>query len=387
MSGFSQKTGDQGQIGGQEQNRATPTPDEGAAPDLSFFERMLAECVEAGASDLHLTAGRPPAFRVNGQLSAGDRALVPAAAVDQIVRGLLNPQQRVVYEQSSCIDIGYSSAGQRFRLNLFRQRGATAIAVRHLSNDLLSFTALRLPDSLAKLSRLTHGLVLICGATGSGKSTTLASLLDEISRTRPCHIVTIEDPIEFVHKDQKSLVHQRELYTDVPDFASAVRASLREDPDVLMVGEMRDVETMRAALTAAETGHLVFSTLHTGDAVGAIERLVGSFPTGEQDIVRHRTAMILRAVVAQHLLPAMGGRGRVPAVEILLVNKAISNLIENAKTSQIYSSLESGTREGMQTLEQSLVQLVRDRWVHPDMARSHSRDAMAFDALLARMQI
>ncbi|MEM7173107.1 MAG: PilT/PilU family type 4a pilus ATPase [Pseudomonadota bacterium] len=356
-------------------------------PPLAVLEVFLKACVDKGASDLHLTGGHPPTFRINGALFAEETGQVSDEIIDGIVHALLNPNQLVVYQDASSIDLGFSSNGERFRINLFRQRGRTAIAVRHLSNDLLSFTALRLPESLVGLSRLTHGLVLICGATGSGKSTTLAAILDEISRNRACHIMTVEDPIEFIHEGHLSLVHQRELHSDVPDFASAVRASLREDPDVLMVGEMRDIETMRAALTAAETGHLVFSTLHTGDAVGAIERLVGSFPTGEQDIVRHRIAMILRAVVAQHLLPAIGGRGRVPAVEILLVNRAIANLIENAKTSQIYSTLESSSREGMQTLEQSLVQLVKDRWVDAESARSRSRDVNAFDSLLGRAQV
>jgi twitching motility protein PilT len=231
---------------------------------------------------------------------------------------------------------------------------------------------LNLPDSLAELSRLRDGLVLFTGPTGSGKSTTLATLLDEINRTRACHILTIEDPVEYLHTNRCSLVHQREVRRDVDDFAQAVRASLREDPDVVLIGEMRDAETMRAAIMVAETGHLVFSTLHCGGAIGALDRILGAFSSHQRDSLCQQLSMTLRAVVAQHLLPRADGPGRLPAVEILRVNKAAANLIRNHKSEQLYTVMEGGGQQGMRTLEQSLADLVAAGSIREATARSVS---------------
>ena len=344
---------------------------------------MLQHCVAEGASDLHLSVERPPVLRLNGTLQGTDFEPYSLKQFEALAEALMSPRQQQHFTDHMTIDLGYTTGGERFRLNLFRERGRIALAVRHLPNEFYSLENLRLPLQLRHLATLQSGLVIVSGATGSGKSTTLAALIDEINRTRRVHVITIEDPIEYIHEDEKSLIRQRELHSDVNDFASAVRASLREDPDVIMVGEMRDLETMRAALTAAETGHLVFTTLHTGNAVGVVERLVGSFPAEEQAVVRHRAALSLKAVVAQHLLPTSDGRGRVPAVELLLVNRAVANLIDSAKPRQIFSTMESSRSEGMQTLDQSLAELVRDRWITQDVAAACAQDSMSFEELAA----
>jgi twitching motility protein PilT len=248
-----------------------------------------------------------------------------------------------------------------------------------LDDTFRSFEALHLPPQLKELTALRDGLVLVTGPTGSGKSTTLATMINAINTGRSGHILTIEDPIEYVHRHRKCLVHQRELYTDVPAFADAVRAALREDPDVILVGEMRDLATMRAAITAAETGHLVFSTLHTADAVGALDRMIGLFPGNEQDSIRQQLSMVLRAVVAQRLLARKDGQGRVPAVEILKVTPAVAHLIRTNKPSQIYSAIETGAALGMQTMEQALAALNVQGLIDEVFARQMARDGRSFE--------
>ncbi len=347
------------------------------------FDELLAECVALGASDLHLSSNEQVVFRVHGSLQRREGGVLSKQTVEAMANALMTEPQQYEFGSRFTVDLGHSDArGERFRINCYREMGHAAIAVRYLDQQMLSLEKLCLPPQLRQLAYPKSGLVLVTGATGSGKSTTLAALLDEINRNRDCHILTVEDPVEFVHASQKSLVHHRELHTDVPGFADAVRAAMREDPDVIMVGEMRDLETMRAAITAAETGHLVFSTLHTGEAVGSVERLVGSFPGEEQLVARHRIAMTLRAVVAQHLVPKRDGRGRVPAVEILLVNRAVANLIETSKTRQIYSTMESSSGEGMQTLDQALAGLIRKRIISREAALGACHDSSALDRLL-----
>ncbi|MBL4613218.1 MAG: PilT/PilU family type 4a pilus ATPase [Emcibacter sp.] len=355
---------------------------ENSEKDYAGFKTILKNAVAAGASDIHLTTGWYPMFRLHGLLEKADENTLSHKFMENIALRLMNDRQKTLFEKERTLDMGYSLESKRYRINCYFERGKIAIAIRHLDEKFQTLEGLHLPPQLAELAHLNHGLVLVSGATGSGKSTTLAALINEINITRNCHIITIEDPIEFIHDHHMSLIHQRELHTDVTDFSSAVRASLREDPDVLLVGEMRDVETMRAALTAAETGHLVFSTLHTGSAVGVVERMIGTFPADEQVIARHRLAMVLKAVVAQQLLPTMNGKGRIPAVEILRVTKAVANLIESDKSRQIHSAMESGQAEGMQTLEQSLVALVREKWIDRQMARARARDPENIDKLL-----
>ncbi len=352
------------------------------AKEKQLFNQLLAQCVKEGASDLHLSGNRGAVLRVRGELKSVDIQPISKESVEAMAYSLMNERQKKEFDTCQSFDLGYSSTqGERFRINCYREMGRVAIAVRHLDQNMFDLEQLSLPPQIRELAHLPSGLVLVTGATGSGKSTTLATLINEININRNCHILTIEDPVEFIHTDERSMVHHRELYTDVPDFPGAVRSALREDPDVIMVGEMRDLETMRAALTAAETGHLVLSTLHTDDAVGTVERFVGSFPGDEQSQARHRIAMCLRAVVSQALLPSPDGSRLVPAVEILMVTLAVSNLIVTGKTKQIYSAMESGAGLGMQTRDQSLVGLVKKRKVNRETARSICRDVAAFDQL------
>ena len=347
------------------------------------FDEYLQRVVAERASDLHLASNRPPAWRLHGRIeSLAERPWTSDDLLD-LLDELLVASQREDFEERGSVDLGHtSSAGERFRINVFRTLGQPALVARHLPARFHSFAELRLPDALQEIAHLGAGLVLVTGVTGSGKSTTLATLINEINASTAAHILTIEDPVEFVHASQRAVVTHRELHTDVDDFASAVKSALREDPDVILVGELRDTETMRAALTAAETGHLVFSTLHTADATGAVERLVGAFPGEEQAVARHRLSLVLKAVVAQQLLPSSDGDGRVAVVEILRVTPAVANLIASGRTAQIYSAIESGREAGMQTFDQALAALARDRLIDPDEARRLARDAGSFDRLL-----
>ena len=348
------------------------------------FEKLLRHCIEIGASDLHLSARTCPMVRIHGLLKALTAAGI-SPDLDQTVEAIMNPRQRKVFEQEQTLDLAYAlPSGERFRVHIYRERGEAAVAVRKLESRFRTFEELSLPPQLKELSDLRDGLVLITGPTGSGKTTTLAAQINRINMTRSCHIVTVEDPVEYLHQNIKSLIRQRELYTDVPSFAQAVRASLREDPDVILIGEMRDLETTRAAITAAETGHLVFSTLHTGDTVGALDRMIGLFPGWEQESARHQISMVLRAVAAQRLLPGRNGNGLLPAVEILRVTPAVANLIRTGRPQQIYSTIETGVSQGMQTLEQSLAGLIRKGLISPEDARSIARDWRTVEAHLRR---
>ncbi|MEM7058494.1 MAG: PilT/PilU family type 4a pilus ATPase [Pseudomonadota bacterium] len=346
---------------------------------VSLLELM----VDARASDLHLTTNEIPSLRLHGSIQRiSGMSAVPAAWMEHQIAsmaGAFDPQE---YLSRKSVDFGITHAGHRFRVNLFRHRGGDAAAIRHLGADFSTLAALNLPDEIERFTEYQNGLVLICGATGSGKSTTLASLINTINQNTAQHILTIEDPVEYLHMDQGCIVHQRELNNDTNDFASAVRAALREDPDVILVGEMRDAETMRAALTAAETGHLVFSTLHTGDVVGAVRRLIGAFPANEQDAVRLRVSQSLRAVLAQHLLQTNDGAGRVPAIELMFVTTAIRHLITANKLDQLYSAVETGGGIGMRTLEQSLAQLCRENWISQETALMRCHDTEAFSRLM-----
>jgi twitching motility protein PilT len=333
----------------------------GAAPG-DTLTRLLGACERGGASDLHLAPGLAPQLRINGDLTviAGENPLT-AEALEAISESMMNNGQRQALVDRGSADGACSSpTGARFRFNIFRRQGKRSLVLRRLEDRFRKLSELGLPDELYKLAELNDGLVVVSGATGSGKSTTLATLLDKINRERRCHMITIEDPIEYVHISNQALVNQRELYTDVPDFNEALIASLRQDPDVILVGEIRDLKTIRTAITASETGHLVYTTVHAGDCVGTIERLVGVFPADEQDGIRRQLSLVLRTVVNQQLLPAItkeGKKGRVAAAEVLVNTPAVANLIAMGKSSQIYSSMETGRSFGMQTLEQDIARL------------------------------
>lgn len=360
----------------------TPSPpqnDQAAGRFAGFLATIVAE----RGSDLHLACGRPPSWRINGRLEQLSPHRWDADDMARLLDSLLTPSQKNDYASRGSVDLGHSSVdGERFRVNVFRSLGQPALVARHLPSRFGSFAELRLPEALQELSHLASGLVLVTGVTGSGKSTTLATMINEINATTPAHILTIEDPVEFVHGAKQAIVTHRELHTDVADFASAVKSALREDPDVILVGELRDTETMRAALTAAETGHLVLSTLHTADATGAVERFVGAFSGDEQSVVRHRLALVLKAVVAQQLLPCADHDGRIAVVEILRVNPAVANLIASGRTAQIYSAIESGREVGMQTFDQALAAMARDKLINVEDGRRLARDAGNFDRLL-----
>jgi twitching motility protein PilT len=350
---------------------------------VDAFHALLDSLPANNASDLHLGANRRAHWRANGELQVCDQRHWSGADMDELARTLLDPLRQSALKDSGSADLGYSTAcGNRYRINFFRSLGQLALVARHLPERFASLGELMLPPGLKELAYLPSGLVLVTGITGSGKSTTLATLIHEINAHIARHILTIEDPVEFVHRPLKSLISHRELGTDTPDFALAVRAAMREDPDVILVGELRDTETMRAALTAAETGHLVFSTLHTADAVGAAERFIGAFPGEEQELARHRLALVMKAVVAQQLLPRADGKGRVPAVEVLRGTPAVTNLIASGRSAQLYSAMESGMELGMQTYDQSLTQLARDKLVAVELARPLARNAEGFDWLM-----
>jgi len=349
--------------------------------------KLMNACIELNASDLHISAELPAIYRVHGCMTRVGEKHYSADEVREMAYSLLTDHNRELFEKELTLDLGYTSVGDdgqgvRFRINIYLEQGRCAMAIRYLDGSLKTTRELGLPPQMDYLAKLKSGLVLVCGATGSGKSTTLTAILNNINENQEKHILTVEDPVEVIHQNKKSIVHQRELYSDVHDFAGAVRAALREDPDVIMVGEMRDLETVRSALTAAETGHLVFSTLHTNDAVGVVERLIGIFPGNEQAVARQRIAQALKAVVAQTLVPTVGGRGRAVVAEILMVNNAVSNLIESAKTKQIYSTMESGAQQGMQTFDQALAKLIKSQRISLEAGRAICRDSSTLERLL-----
>jgi len=322
---------------------------------------LFRETLKREASDLHLTANMPPVFRIKGELQPTNCEPYRPSEIEALLDDILTPRHREVLLRKKSVDFAVSvPAVGRFRLAVYYQRGALSAAIRLLHDGMPTFKSLGLPDSIADLSRLRDGLILITGVTGSGKSTTLATILDDINATTRRNIITIEDPIEYLHQNNLSIVHQRELHTDVPSFSDALRDALRADPDVILVGEMRDLDTMRTAIAASETGHLVFSTLHSRDCISTINRLVGAFPAGEQAQIRQQLASTLRAVVSQRLLPNAAGTGRVAAVEIMLSTPGIANLIRQGKEDMMYSAIETGVRQGMQTMEQCLIRLIEE---------------------------
>ena len=325
-----------------------------------MLEPLLLLASELNASDIHLSAGMPPMLRINGAMQALDQPVLGNAQVRGMIDSVLPETQRRLFGEGAACDFAFASATAglgRYRANAYRQQRGVALALRPIPEIVPTLDAIGAPAILKQLADTDHGLVLVVGPTGSGKSTTLAAMTDHINQTAPKHILTIEDPVEFVYEPKQCLVTQREVGRDTPSFADALKGALREDPDVILLGEMRDLETIRLALTAAETGHLVLATLHTATAPQAIERIVDVFPGEERDLARTLLADVLRAVVAQQLLPRSDGKGRVAAHEILVGTPAVRNLIRESKTAQLVSVMQTGQQQGMQTMAQSLERL------------------------------
>jgi twitching motility protein PilT len=340
------------------------------------LDDLLRYASNVGASDLHLTAGMPGCIRLHGAIRPIEGCpQLDNETIREMIFGVLTQALREKFEAEKELDTSHSIPGVgRFRLNVFQQRNTVAGVLRAIPHEIPAFETLGIPDSVRMFTELRQGLVLVTGPTGSGKSTTLASLIDIINRTKPLHIVTVEDPIEFLHNHKRSIVNQRELGQDTMSFAEALRRVLREDPDVILVGEMRDLETISMALTAAETGHLVFGTLHTQDAPQTIDRIIDVFPTTQQEQVRTMLAGALEGVVTQQLLPDAEGTGRAACCEVMVCTSAIRNLVRSAKTHQIYSLMQTGSQYGMSTMDQGLARLVKEGRVTESVALDRCRN-------------
>ncbi len=347
----------------------------GSVPDVPVQE-LLDQVLQYGASDLHLTTGAYPTLRVNGELHPLEGyGRLQAEQLRRTVYAILTQRQRERLEQELELDASYSLPGKaRFRLNVYFQRDSVGAAFRLIPFTIRSVEELALPPQVADFAHLPRGFVVVTGPTGSGKSTSLAALIDIINTERGAHIMTVEDPIEFLHRHKRSIINQREVGADTHGFAQALKHVLRQDPDVILVGEMRDLETIQTAITAAETGHLVFATLHTQDAPQTIDRIIDAFPPAQQQQVRVQLSTTLQGVVTQQLIPTSDGQGRVVAVEVLVCTPAVRNLIREAKVHQIYSAMQAGARYGMRTMDQSLAYLVTSGVISMDMAVERCHD-------------
>jgi len=342
------------------------------------IETLLAFTVKNNASDLHLSAGEPPAIRVDGDVRRVNMPALDHKTVHQMIYDIMNDKQRKEYEDNLETDFSFEVPElARFRVNAYNQNRGAAAVFRTIPTKILSLDDLNAPKVFRDLCMFPRGIVLVTGPTSSGKSTTLAAMINHINENLYSHILTIEDPIEFVHQSKKSLINQREVHRDTHSFNNALRSALREDPDVILIGEMRDLETIRLALTAAETGHLVFGTLHTSSAAKTIDRIVDVFPAAEKDMVRAMLSESLRAVISQTLLKKIGG-GRVAAHEIMLGTPAIRNLIRENKIAQMYSAIQTGQSQGMQTLDQNLKELVARGLISRDSARMRAANKNDF---------
>jgi twitching motility protein PilT len=340
------------------------------------IEELLTLMVQRGGSDLHITAGSPPKIRIDGKLVNTEHEMLTPELTQKLVYSFLNSEQIAVFERNLESDLSFGIDGLgRFRTNVFMQRGAVGAVLRIIPYEIRSFPELGLPQAVCEyLCNLPKGLILVTGATGSGKSTTLASMIDYINDHRSCHVVTIEDPIEFLHRNKGCLFNQREVGSDTHSFPNALRSVLRQDPDVIMVGEMRDVETIETALLLAETGHLTFATLHTSDSIQTVNRIVDVFPSHQQQQIRTQLSFVLQGIFAQQLIPRSNGRGRILACEVLIATSAVRALVRDDKAHQVYSLIQTGGKVGMRTMNQSLFELYRTNQITFDDALSRSTD-------------
>jgi twitching motility protein PilT len=340
---------------------------------------LFRETAVKKASDLHLTVGLPPMLRINGNLLPMNLDKLTKENLEELLKPLLTESRKTDLLQRGDTDFSYAVSGlARFRINAFRQKGLMALVARLIPENVPTLKSLGYPAALEQLARKTKGLILVTGPTGSGKSTTLAAMIDQINRERNCHIITLEDPIEYLHGHKSSIVTQRELHTDTRSFALALRAVLREDPDVILVGEMRDAETIGTAITAAETGHLVFATLHTVDSAQTIDRIIDVFPGYQQQQIRTQLSMTLQGIISQQLIPNMDNTGRVAALEILIATSAIRHLIREGKTHQIPAIVQTGIHIGMQSMDMALKKLYQNGLISHNEALLHAIDGAAF---------
>jgi len=345
----------------------------GEAKSMINLQKILSYAVKNGASDVHLTVGSPPAVRIDGEIRFIEADPLTPEDTQGFAEELLGETRMQKFMERGDADIAHGVPGLgRFRVNLLHQRSSVGIIMRHVKSKIFDFETLNLPPQLKTIADIHRGLVLITGTTGSGKSTTLASIVDWINTRRRCHIITLEDPIEFLHQNKKSIITQREVNIDTLDFKVALRAAMREDPDVILVGEMRDGETFQAAISAAETGHLVFSTLHTTNAMLTMDRILDMFPPDQHYQVRSQISLQLKSSIAQRLVPHADGKGRVPAVEILINNPSVSSLIRENNIKQLPTAIASGQKEGMQSFNNSMVQLIKAGLIKKDDAMIYS---------------
>ena len=339
------------------------------------IQQLMAVVIERGASDLHLNPGRPPVGRINGALVNLEQEALSDAQAEALCKEIVPPSHWKEIEERGTTDFGYPhKSGNRFRVSVMRQRGRISGVMRLIPNRLLSFEQIGLPEQVRELCKRPRGLVLVTGPTGSGKTTTLATMIDWINTNQDRHIVTIEDPIEYYHTHKRGLVTQREVGSDVPDFVEAMRRVLRQDPDVVLLGEMRDLATISAAITAAETGHLVFGTLHTTGSARTVDRIIDAYPTNQQEQVRAQLSVSIQGVISQVLMPRKDGKGRVAGFEVMLMTPAVANLIRKNETNKIQSTIQTSRRMGMITLDDFLLDLVKKGSVDREVALENSQD-------------
>ena len=363
-----------------EREPQAPVAEEKPATSKPHLADLLHTMVETKASDLHISAGNPPLYRLHGDLIRTEHDRLMPNDIQEMLYAILTQKQRERFEEDWELDLSYALPGvARYRVNIYKQRDALGAAFRLIPFEIKTLDDLGIPQTVKQFADLPRGLVLVTGPTGSGKSTTLAALIDIINSNEPKHIISVEDPIEFLHQHKASAVHQREVGGDTKSFAQALKHVLRQDPDVILVGEMRDLETIGMALTAAETGHLVFATLHTNSAPGSVDRIIDVFPPHQQQQIRVQLASSLQGVVTQTLIPTVDGKGRAVACEILSVTPAVSNLIREGKTHQIFSAMQAGGAQGMQTMDKALAELVKMSKITREAAdeRCHDLDNLA----------
>jgi twitching motility protein PilT len=338
------------------------------------LNKYFKAAIKTQANDIHLKVGQPPRLRLFGELKNTTGEVLTVERMEELVFEIMSPAQKEFFEQNGTLDFAHEIGKEhRFRINVFRQRGMISLVARRVSAQVPSFESLHLPQVLEKVAESRQGLVLVVGPTGCGKTTTIAAMLDYITRTRSCHIVTVEDPIEYLYKDSKAIVSQREIGIDVPDFESALTYLMRQDPDVVFVGEMRDARTVTAGMRAAETGHMVMGTMHSSNASQAVHRLLDLFPQNERELVRQALAISIRAIVSQALLPSIrDDLDRIPAVEVLLANPSVRKLISDGREGDLPSVIRASQREGMQDLTENLCRLVQEGWIDPKDAYKYA---------------